>query len=112
MSESHSADTPLDGPQATDVQDTDAHTTVLTQIVVDDATFSLARGQDLADLQQRIESAVHSGGRFESFVVVGNRRVSVLCTPHTRVLFTVETVQDDPRDTGDSEDPFSGFFDV
>ncbi|WP_235560627.1 MULTISPECIES: hypothetical protein [unclassified Microbacterium] len=112
MSESHSAGTPLDGPQTDDVQDTDAHTMVRAQIVVDDATFSLAQGQDLADLQQRIESAVHSGGRFESFVVVGNRRMSVLCTAHTRVLFAVETVQYDPRDTGDSEDPFGGFFDV
>jgi len=84
---------------------------VQTRIAVDEASFLLAQGQDLPELRSRIEEAVHAGGRFVSFVVVGNREVSVLFTPHSRVALSVETVQDDPRDTGDADDPYGGFFD-
>ncbi|KEP75630.1 lipoprotein [Microbacterium sp. SUBG005] len=86
-------------------------TMVRTQIVIDDASFYLAQGQDLHDLERRIEAAVHTGGRFERFVVVGNREMCVLFTPHTRVAMAVETVLFDPRDTGDPGVPFGGFFD-
>ncbi|MEV7757256.1 hypothetical protein AB0O16_05920 [Microbacterium sp. NPDC089180] len=57
-----------------------------TVMAVDDATFSLAPGQDVADLERRIESAVHDGGRFERFTVAGDRDVRVLFTAHTRVV--------------------------
>ena len=57
-----------------------------TVMAVDDATFSLAPGQDVADLERRIEAAVHDGGRFERFTVAGDRHVCVLFTAHTRVV--------------------------
>ncbi|MDR6689144.1 hypothetical protein J2X55_000043 [Microbacterium sp. 1154] len=89
----------------------DSETMVRTQISVDGSTFFLSQGQDLAGLQKRIEEAVRSGGRFESFVVVGNRVMSVLFTARSRVVVSVETVQYDPRDTGDAGDPYGGFLD-
>ncbi|MDT0117042.1 hypothetical protein Q9R20_08550 [Microbacterium sp. PRF11] len=89
----------------------DTQTMVRTQIAIDDSSFFLAQGQDVDELQRRIEAASEAGGRFVSFVVLGNRRVTALFTPHSRVIFSVETVQNDPRDTGDAADPFGGFFD-
>lgn len=88
-----------------------SQTMVRTQIAIDDHAFFLAQGQDVDGLQARIEDAVRAGGRFERFVVVGNRQMSVLFTPMSRVAFSVETVQYDPRDTGDSDEPLGGFFD-
>ena len=90
----------------------DGQTMVRTQIAIDEASFFLAQGQDLTELRSRIEQAVQEGGRFVSFVVVGNREVSALLTPHSRVALSVETVPHDPRDTGDADDPYDGFFDA
>lgn len=89
----------------------DAHFMVRTQMVVNDAVFALAQGQDVEDLKKRIEDAVDRGGRFESFVVVGNREMSMLFSSRTAVTFSVETVSDDERDSGDADSPFGGFFD-
>ncbi|MFF8188233.1 hypothetical protein ACF044_13365 [Microbacterium sp. NPDC016588] len=86
-------------------------TMIRTQMAVNDAVFALAQGQDLDALKNRIESAVAQGGRFASFVVVGNREVSVLFSPHTAVAFSVETVAFDERDDGDADVPYGGFFD-
>ncbi|WP_298875917.1 hypothetical protein [uncultured Microbacterium sp.] len=61
-----------------------------TVMTVDDATFSLAPGQDIVELEDSIEAAVHDGGRFVRFVVVGERDVSVMFTPHTRVVSWTE----------------------
>lgn len=85
---------------------------VRTQIAIGSERFLLAQSQDLDELKQRIEAAVHGGGSFVHFVVVGNRDVSALITPAIGVIFTVETVSFDARDTGDVEDPFGGFFDL
>ncbi len=90
----------------------DGRTMVRTQIAIDEASFFLAQGQDALELRSRIEDAVHAGGRFVSFVVVGNREVSVLFTPHSRVALSVETVPYDARDTGDADEPYGGFFDA
>lgn len=87
------------------------HTMVRTQMAVNDAVFALAQGQDIEALKGRIESAVERGGRFESFVVVGNREVSVLFSPQTSVAFSTETFEFDERDDGDPGVPFGGFFD-
>lgn len=84
---------------------------VRTQMVVNDAVFALAQGQDVEDLKKRIEDAVDRGGRFASFVVVGNREMSMLFSSRTTVTFSVETVGYDERDTGDADLPFGGFFD-
>ncbi|MDQ1085232.1 MULTISPECIES: hypothetical protein [Microbacterium] len=89
----------------------DTQTMVRTQIIIDDHGYFLAQGQDLVALEKRIEDAVRGGGRFERFIVVGNREMSVLFTATSRVCFSVETVQYDPRDTGDAAEPFGGFFD-
>lgn len=87
-------------------------TMVRTQVVVNDAGFYLAQGQDLEKLKEEIEDAAKSGGKFVDFVIVGNRVASVLITFGTQVVMSVETVQFDPRDTGDDTDPFGGAFDM
>lgn len=84
---------------------------IRTTITIGDAHFLLAQGQDLEALRRRIEEAIHRGGGFVDFVVVGNRTVSALMTGSERVIFTVETVPFDERDTGDPDVPFGGFFD-
>lgn len=78
---------------------------------IDDATFELAQDQDVGELKSRIEEAAATTGRFVDFTVVGNREASVLITSRTRVSISSETVFFDPRDTGDTDDPFGGFLD-
>lgn len=87
-------------------------TMVRTQVAVNGVGYFLAQGQDLEGLKATIESAAGSSGRFVSFVVVGNRSVSVLVSATTQVVISVETVQHDPRDTGDDESPYGGEFDL
>jgi hypothetical protein len=82
-----------------------------TELTIDGRAFFLAQGQDPHELQRRIEAAAGTTGTFVTFTVVGNREVSVLITQRSRVVFTVETVQFDPRDTGDADFPFGGFYD-
>jgi len=82
-----------------------------TAIVLDGESYLLAQVQDLSDVKRRIEEAVKTSGRFVDFVVVGNREVSVLITPHSRVTLSVSTVMFDSRDTGDVDFPYGGFFD-
>lgn len=82
-----------------------------TEIVLDGESYLLAQIQDLGDVKHRIEEAVKTAGRFVNFVVVGNREVSVLITPHSRVSISVSTVLFDARDTGDVDFPYGGFFD-
>lgn len=98
--------------EQTGMTDSASQTMARTQIAIDDASFFLAQGQDLESLRRRIEEAVQAGGRFVSFVVIGNREVDVLFTPHSRVALSVETVQFDARDTGDADEPYGGFFDA
>ncbi|MCS3444120.1 hypothetical protein [Microbacterium phyllosphaerae] len=86
-------------------------TMMQTEIVLDGQSFLLAQVQDLHDLKRRIEAAVKSTGTFVDFVVVGNREVSVLITPHSRVIISVSTVLFDERDTGDVDFPFGGYYD-
>jgi hypothetical protein len=87
-------------------------TMVRARIALNDAEFFLAQGQDVADLRRRIEEAMHSGGRFVDFVVVGNRAISVLIASATQVVISVETVDFDARDTGDDAMPYGGEFDL
>ena len=94
------------------VQDvTDKKTMVRTELSINGRSFFLAQGQDAHEVQRRIEAAVDSRGVFVTFTVVGNREVSVLITPRSQVIFTIETVAFDERDTGDSDFPFGGFYD-
>jgi len=87
-------------------------TMVRTAVAVNGDTTFLAQGQDLDALKRRIEAAMKTAGAFVDFVVVGNRAVSILISPRTQVVFSVETVQFDPRDTGDNEEPRGGLYDL
>ncbi len=83
-----------------------------TRVVFNDVGFLLEQGQDDEDLKRRIEGAAHAGGEFVEFVVVGNRAVSVLVSPATHVMISVEPVESDARDLGDDTAPFGGEFDM
>jgi len=91
---------------------TDAKTMIQTEVVFDGTSYLLAQDQDVGDLRHRIEEAARIGGTFVDMVVVGNRSVSVLITPTTRVAISVSTVAYDSRDTGDIDFPYSGYYDV
>lgn len=86
-------------------------TMVQTQVTIDGESFLLAQDQDVSVLRARIEEAA-STGRFVDFVVVGNRSVAALLTPTSRVTISVATVQFDSRDTGDTDFPYGGHFDL
>lgn len=86
-------------------------TMVQTEISIDGASLLLAQEQDVDELRHRIEEAAASSGRFVDFVVVGNRAVAALITANSRVTISVATVQFDPRDTGDTDYPYGGYFD-
>jgi hypothetical protein len=90
---------------------TDDRTMVRTTLTIGDDPFLLAQAQDYDALQRRIEEAIRRGGAFVEFVVVGNRKVSLFMNGRERIALTLETVQFDVRDTGDTESPFGGFFD-
>ncbi|WP_345802899.1 hypothetical protein AAIB33_07395 [Microbacterium sp. AZCO] len=92
--------------------DSPSHTTVHTQLSINDGMFLLAQVQDVEDLKRRIEKAAASPARFVDFIVVGNRTVSVLVSVSTRVVISVETAPFDPRDDGDIETSFGGEFDL
>ncbi|AZS45961.1 hypothetical protein ABY45_04650 [Microbacterium maritypicum] len=83
-----------------------------TRIALNESEFFLAQGQDVAELRGRMEGAMRAGGGFVEFVVVGNRAVSVLITAATQVVISVETVEYDARDTGDSAVPYGGEYDL
>ncbi len=86
-------------------------TMVQSHAIIDDVPYSLAQGQDLEQLKRAVEESVRAGGAFVEFTIVGHREVSALISPSTRVVFTVETVQFDERDTGDLGLPFGGKYD-
>ncbi|WP_238439514.1 hypothetical protein [Microbacterium sp. JZ31] len=85
-------------------------TMVRTELSINGRSFYLAQGQDIAHLKRRIEAGAHSAA-FVDFTIVGNGPVSVLITSSSEVVLSVETVQFDPRDTGDEEFPYGGAFD-
>jgi hypothetical protein len=84
---------------------------VRTEVTINGRRPFLAQGQDLDGLKRRIEATMSTAGRFVDFVVVGNRTVSVLISPRSQVVFSIETVQYDARDTGDEREPYGGLFD-
>ena len=100
-----------DVPGLTSLTMTDAKTMVRSTLTLGDDPFRLAQDQDLEDLQHRIATAIKDGGGFVTFVVVGNRTVSLFMTGRERIALTVETVPYDSRDTGDTDTPWGGLFD-
>ena len=89
----------------------DIQTMVRTEMEVDGRSYFLAQGQDVGLLKRRVEEAVNGPAAFVDFVVVGNRSVSLLVSAGARVIFSVETVQIDARDTGDEDFPYGGAYD-
>ncbi|WP_251008708.1 hypothetical protein [Curtobacterium sp. ISL-83] len=85
---------------------------VRTEVAINGQSFFLAQDQDVDALRRSVEAAISSSGRFVHFTVVGNREVSVLVSPRTEVVISVETVQFDPRDTGGDDEPWGGLFDM
>ncbi len=90
----------------------EVQTMIQTEVTIDGTSYLLAQDQDVTELRRQVEATVRTSGAFVDFVVVGNREVSVLITPPSHVTITVATVAFDPRDTGDLDYPFGGYFDV
>lgn len=86
-----------------------AHT-VRTTVEIDGTSMPLAPGQDLEKLKRRFEAAGATTGSFVDFTVVGDRRVSALISPGTRILIWVVTVQNERGDEDESV-PFGEFYD-
>lgn len=84
---------------------------VQTEVIIDGVACLLAQDQQADDVMRQIEEATATTGRFVHLVVVGNRKVSLLVTPTTRASISVATVAFDERDTGDTSEPFGGFYD-
>ena len=90
----------------------DPATMVQVTIAIGESHYLLAQGLDHGELKRRIEDAIHGGGAFVDFVAVGNRLVSAFLDGRERIVLTVETVRFDHRDTGDTDAPFGGMYDV
>lgn len=80
------------------------------EVVVDGEPVILARHQDLPALKRRFEAAVATGGAFVDLDAAGGRSVSVLVTPHTRVVITVRSVQIGETGAFDHGEPFGTLF--
>jgi len=52
--------------------------------------FSLAFGQNLEGLKERITRALHSGGAFVDFRVTGDVFADVMITPHSQVAIVID----------------------
>lgn len=86
-------------------------TMVRTEVLINGRSHLLAQAQDIELVKRDIEEAMKTSGRFVDLTVVGNRVVSVLISPAAQVVISIEAVEFDPRDTGDSDAPFGGHFD-
>ena len=82
------------------------------RIVVDEVGFLLAPGLDIADLKQRIEAAVHSGGEFVEFTVLGDDSVSILVSACTHVVISLENVDVDGADAVHDVGHYGSDFDL
>jgi hypothetical protein len=87
-------------------------TVVRTSVTVDAGSFLLAQGQDARALMSEMEQAAHAGGKFVSFVVVGDRQMSVFISSSSQIVFSVETIQYDANEDRDHGSPFGGTFDM
>lgn len=90
----------------------DAKTMVQTEVIFDGTSYLLSQDQDVGDLRQRIEQAAKTPGTFVDVDVVGDRSVSVLITPNSRVAISVAAVASESRGVGDVDFPYSGYYDI
>lgn len=77
-----------------------------TTVSINDRAFALAQGSDIDRIKADLLEAVQAGGQFVDVVIVGNRALSILVTAGIPIVFEVETVPADDRDTGDTEHPY------
>lgn len=70
-------------------------------------SYVLAQGHPIEELREEMVAAIHAGGAFVDFVVLGNRRIHVLISPGLPVIFEEADVEGDARDTGDTDYPFA-----
>jgi hypothetical protein len=76
-------------------------------ITVGSKSYILAQGHEIDDLRRLVVDAVHSGGAFVEFVVLGNRQISALVSAGLPVIVEMAEVEVDERDTGDVQYPFT-----
>jgi hypothetical protein len=70
-------------------------------------SYILAQGHSIEGLREEMVDAMRSAGAFVDFVVLGNRRISVLVSPGLPVVFEEAEVEVDERDTGNVSRPFA-----
>jgi len=70
-------------------------------------SYVLAQGHSIEGLREEMIGAIRAGGDFVDFVVLGNRRISVLVSPGLPVVFEEAEVEIDERDTGNVSRPFA-----
>lgn len=90
----------------------DVITIVQTSIEVGERHLLLSPGTDPEVVKRSIEEAIHGGGGFVDFIVVGNRRVSVFVNGTLPIALSVQTVPIDERDTGETATTYGGFYDA
>lgn len=89
----------------------DAQTMIQTEVIFDGTSFRLSKDQDVSAFRRDVEAATRTAGTFVDFVAVGDREVSVLVTPHSRVTISTAPAANDTRDTGDLDFPYGGYYD-
>jgi hypothetical protein len=75
-------------------------------VTIGSKSYVLAQGHGIEDIRGRVQDAVHAGGAFVEFVVLGNRQISALITAGLPVIIEAAEVEADERDTGDVQYPF------
>lgn len=78
-----------------------------TTINVNGVEYRLAQGRDVDEVKRASVAAVRANGDLVDVVVVGNRLVSILMSPGVPITFESIEVDDDPRDDGDLDSPFT-----
>jgi hypothetical protein len=71
--------------------------------------YWLAQNGDTDALKQAAIEAVRDGGGVIDFVAVGNKTISALVSSGVPVIFEIEEVDVDERDTGDVNHPFDEY---
>lgn len=79
---------------------------IRTTVTIEGKIYGLSQGTDVGGLKRSATEATQAGGGLIDFVIVGNRRVSVLISSGVPVIFEEVEVPHDDRDTGDLRKPW------
>lgn len=79
---------------------------IRTTVTIEGKAYRLSQGTDVDRLKRSATEATQAGGGLIDFVIVGNRRVSVLISSGVPVIFEEVEVLRDDRDTGDVHKPW------